>query len=496
MTEQPTSIAALIDNAAPLDAELPREKETGPEGENEDSEPRDPRAWGFDVEALNKEYALVLMGSKAVIYLDQPSAPVEDQQRVLTLDAFKAWYSNRYTEIVGNDGKIKAITWANAWLQNRKRRQYRGIEFHPDPNHEPGTDQYLNLWSGFAVEPREKKNGYAIFRDHLLNNVCRGNEAHFKWLFAFFAQMVQNPREKIGVSVVMRGRMGSGKTKVGEVFGSLFPRHYFLVDDPRYVTGQFNAHMATCLLLQADEAVWAGDKAAEGRLKGLVTSPIQQIEAKGIDPIRLKNYVRLIMTSNEDWVVPAGKDERRFCVLDIDPRCAQNADYFREMEEQLADGGREALLYDLLHFDLDSVNLRQIPRTEALLEQKIRSLDSIESWWFERLMAGATTRGGAQWLLEIPKGVLADDYIATSERIGIKRKAAETEIGMKLRKLVPGIGESRPMWSTDARPVPERTWCWRLPSLADCRAAFEESVQQEVQWPHDGENREEPESAS
>ena len=54
------------------------------------------------------------------------------------------------------------------------------------------------------------------------------------------------------------------------------------------MTGQFNAHMASCLLLQADEAVWAGDKAAEGRLKGLITSPIQQIEAKGVDPIRLR----------------------------------------------------------------------------------------------------------------------------------------------------------------------------------------------------------------
>ena len=42
-----------------------------------------------------------------------------------------------------------------------------------------------------------------------------------------------------------------------------------------------------------------GDKSAEGRLKGLITSPRQQIEAKGIDPIPLPNYLRLIMTSNE-----------------------------------------------------------------------------------------------------------------------------------------------------------------------------------------------------
>ena len=108
----------------------------------------------------------------------------------------------------------------------------------------------------------------------------------------------------------------------------------FLVDDPRYVTGQFNAHMASCLLLQADEAVWAGDKAAEGRLKGLITAPMQQIEAKGIDPVRLDNYVRLLMTSNEEWVVPAGKDERRFAVLDVDPRCAQQHEYFAEMDQK------------------------------------------------------------------------------------------------------------------------------------------------------------------
>ncbi len=64
------------------------------------------------------------------------------------------------------------------------------------------------------------------------------------------------------------------------------------------------------------------------------------------------------MTSNEDWVVPAGKDERRFCVLDVDPRCAQQHDYFREMDAELDNGGREKLLYDLQHFDLERVNLR------------------------------------------------------------------------------------------------------------------------------------------
>jgi hypothetical protein len=374
---------------------------------------------------------------------------------VLTIEAFSAWLANRTTQVAASDGKIRSVTWAKAWLQSPSRRSYRGIEFHPDANNNPGTEGYLNLWSGFAVKPAANVDPkrYGTFRDHLLVNVCRGDDRVFNWVFGFFAHVVQRPRERLGAAFVLRGRMGSGKTKVGEVFGRIFPRHYFLVDDARYVTGHFNAHMATCLLLQADEAVWAADKAAAGRLKGLITSPIQQIEAKGIDPIRLPNYVRLIMTSNEDWVVPAGMNERRFCVLDIDPRCEQNHEYFREIDEELEHGGLEYLLADLLAFNLDTVNLRQIPRTEALLEQKIRSLESVEGWWFERLMSGSATRHETRWLQEVPRSLLFDDYIAITDKIGVRRKQEETVFGIKLGRLVPNLGHTRRSRSLVAAPV-------------------------------------------
>src|SRR5262249_41990557 len=163
-------------------------------------------------------------------------------------------------------------------------------------------------------------------------------------------------------------------------FGGLFRRHYFVIDDPRYLVGHFNAHQGACLLLQADEAVWAGDHTAEGRLKGLITAQTQLVEHKGVDAIKMHNFVRIFMTSNSDWVVPAGKDERRFAVLDVNPRCAKNRAYFGEMVKELDNGGREALLADLLAFDLESVELGEIPRTTALVEQKIYSLGDIEAW--------------------------------------------------------------------------------------------------------------------
>lgn len=473
--------AAPID-AAPVD-DGPVEAGGGPPPPIEPPGGGEPADWGYDVEAMNAEWALVLMGSRAIVMHLNPLAPLEDRHAVRTVEAFGAWHANRFTQVRGSDGRRKTKTWAQRWLCDRARRQYRGIVFVPGDD-AAAPEGYFNLWRGFAVRPRPSPPGacgYAVFRDHLATNVCGGDPALYAWVFAWFAHIVQRPRERIGTALVFRGRMGSGKTKVGEVFGALFPSHYFLVDDPRYVTGQFNAHMASCLLLQAEEAVWAGDKAAEGRLKGLVTSKFQMIEAKGVDPIRLDNHVRLIMTSNENWVVPAGKDERRFCVLDVADHVAGQSGYFGEMDREMDGGGREALLADLLACDLDAVDLRKIPKTGALLEQKIRSFDSIESWWFERLQAGQTTRKTARWLGEIERELLFEDYLSEADRIGIKRRAAATEVGMTLKRLVPGLGDIRPR-RIGADGEQHRVRVYVMPDLAACRAAYEVALQQRIEW--------------
>lgn len=440
----------------------------------------DPEDMGYDVERLNAEYALVLVGSQALVIHQCEQAEPGERIRFLKPEAFKAFFSNRFTEVRTADGKIRTMSWANRWLDDRNRRTYSGIEFYPDPENKPGRADHLNLWQGFSVTPKQGGT-YHIFRDHLLENVCRGDRGHFEWLFGWFAQMMQAPREKPGTAIVLRGAMGCGKSTVGEVFGSLIEAHHFQVDDPRFVTGNFNSHMARCLLLQADEATWAGDKAAEGRLKGLITASSQMIEAKGVDAIKMPNYVRLLKTTNNDWSVPAGKDERRFAVFDVDDRCAKNHGYFQEMREELDNGGREALLYDLLHFDLRRINLREIPKTGALLEEKARSLDPIEDWLLDRLVEGRPTRNHDCWPSFVQVNALYDDYIRASERTGIKRRSGQTVFGTKLRKLLPGIVKKRVTMPTEDDPG-NRENVYVLPTLEQCRQAFDRLFEQDIPW--------------
>ena len=103
-----------------------------------------------------------------------------------------------------------------------------------------------------------------------------------------------------------------------------------------------------------------GTLRAEGVLKDFITNDQQLLEFKGKDIIKINNYSRLLVTSNHDWVVPAGLGERRFAVFDVGSEHKEDHKYFGLIEKQLENGGYEALLYHLLNVDLSKVNLRAV----------------------------------------------------------------------------------------------------------------------------------------
>jgi hypothetical protein len=84
------------------------------------------------------------------------------------------------------------------------------------------------------------------------------------------------------------------------------------------------------------------------------------------------------MASNEGWVVPAGADARRYLALDVGAGHKRDFGYFKAISDQMNNGGREALLHLLLHRDLSGFNVRDVPETAALAEQKAYSRRGID----------------------------------------------------------------------------------------------------------------------
>jgi len=466
--------AVLLDRSYKISESILDKKRPEDYAERQIARSRD-HAIAPELAELNARHTVVRVGGKVVILTIPKSEDLNEHLEILSTTAFKDWYQNRGIVVGIKKGQEVIQKLGAWWLEHPMRRQYKGIVFEPGQK-VPG---YYNLWRGFAVKPKE--GDCSKFLEHIRVNVAHGNEEYFNYIIGWFASIFQNPASKCGTSLVLRGKQGTGKTKIGEVIGSLLGPHYLLVSDSRYVTGRFNSHLASRIVLHADEAFWAGDKAAEGKIKDLITGDELLIELKGKEPFSVKNYIRLLVTGNPQWVVPAGPEERRFAVFEMGGRNIQDHKFFAAIDKEMDNGGLEALLYHLLNFDLSKVNLRKIPNTPELLNQKLNSLESLPSWFLTILEEGILP-GYADVANECPTFVMFKDYVQNLKNIGFHHRKIQTQVGMFLNKLFPNMRKPRGDYIDPKTSSSKKVNYYSFPSLRGCREAFEKLIGSEMNW--------------
>lgn len=362
----------------------------------------------------------------------------------------------------GNEQFMPAGEW---WLRHKKRRQYDRVVFSPMIE-VPGS---YNLWKGFSCEAIP--GNCALYLTHLKENVCHGEEEYYDYLISWMARLIQHPNTPGQVAVVLRGGRGTGKGFFAGQLGALLGRHYLQISNPSYLVGNFNNHLRDAILIFGDEAFYAGDKKHESILKTLITEEIIAIEAKGVDIEIAPNYVHVILASNAQWIVPAGGDERRFFVLDVADTHKQDSDYFGAIAAQMKIGGKEALLHHLLTHDLTGYEVRNVPKTLALQDQKAHSFNADESWWYEKLTDGNLLIQAAeeQWPTNILKSDLYDDHSQFMRDHRVARPTFPVQVGKFLKLVCPGIRA----WQ--GKRGNKRPYFYALPPLDVCRESWEVS---------------------
>ncbi len=428
------------------------------------------------VDTLNKQYAVVMFGSKCLI-LKEKYNPMTQRKEItfLPVNDFRNFFANK-CEII----RKKETTWGKIWFQHPDRRQYDGIVFMPQGLPQDISENYYNLWIDYGCEAKE--GDCSLFLEHIRSVICSDDEELYEYVIAWMADAIQNPANRPGTALVLRGSQGTGKGVFAKIFGALFGQHFLHITHQKHLTGHFNAHLMSVCLIFADEAVWGGNKSEEGVLKALVTEETIPIEAKGKDVVNLDNHVRLVIASNNRWVVPAGLEERRFVVIDVSNKKMQNHKYFSAIYEQMENGGKEALLYYLKNYDLRGINLRKIPQTEALAEMKHYSMSPVEKFWFDKLSAGAIKETDDYWSDCIPFGDLYDEYCKHSNRSGNRYRGALTQFAGEIRHLLPFVKISKRQIRVDGLGVKKQVKCYELPILEKCRKHFDMIMQTSNVW--------------
>jgi hypothetical protein len=424
------------------------------------------------IESLNKNHAVIMLAGKCLI-LNRVIDPTTNRPDInfSSIQDFKARYQNRKT-IVERKGRADEISIADEWLNSPNRKEYHGIVFDPSNNEKDGV---YNLWQGFAVQP--KKGSWKLMQDHLRSIICSDDPEAYQYLIPWLARLVQDPGgNRPGVVPVLRGKQGVGKGIFVNNFGKICGSHFKHIISHHLVAGRFNSHFKDALLVFVDEGFWGGDKQAEGILKGMVTEDYIVVEPKGKEAFTIKMHANFIFASNSDWIVPAATEERRFFTIDVSSARMGDAEYFKRLSHEMENGGREAMLYDLLHHDITGVDLRAFPRREALLDQILNTWPADKKFWFEVLRSGyinTSSDGSSVW----PDVIDCDDlYLLYSDfatHAGERFKSIDKVFGRKLKEICPSIvrkqrGNGRRYYS--------------LPSLDKCRNDLETLIRIKIKW--------------
>ncbi len=421
---------------------------------------------------LNERHAVLTQEGGKTRVLTWEKSELDHSREVPVLQSFEDFrnrYMNRHVEVPSKKGTAR-VPLGKWWLEHPWRREFWALRFLPGQPVE--VDGYLNMWRGFSVGAR--KGDWSLMEAHVKEILAAGDATHANYIMKWVAWAVQRPDMAAEVALVLRGGRGTGKGMFARTVKRLFGQHGLQVTSPTQLTGRFNAHLRDCCLLFADEAVAPGDKAAESVLKGLITEPELTIEGKGVNAVQARNRLHVVMASNDEWVVPAGMDERRFAVFEVSSAKAGDHEYFAALQRQLDDGGHAAMLHDLLALPLgDWHPRREVPATAGLRRQKTLSLSPFDQWLLGVLESGvlpgarpARRRGAA-------RTVLSGDLPRDPGLFSCMRQSSPRLREISDQRLTAQLKE----WGCVSYSVGGPRG-WTFPPLADMRATWEERY-----WP-------------
>jgi hypothetical protein len=413
-------------------------------------------AW---VAEINEHHATVNEFGKPVVYVFRPTGDRHSKIERIGYEDFAKLTEHDLVQVNG-----KWVSRNLAWRRAKEHRHYNEVVFEPGETVPAGT---LNLWQGWPVDPAP--GDWSLMRAHIRDVICDGDDVRYAYALQWLAWKVQHPGGRPEVAFTIHGPKGTGKGRFAHWYGRLFGEHRVTAKHRDEVLGRFNNHLHHCALLVAEEAFFARDPTADGPLKVMITEPDYRVEFKFGANVRVPNKLAIMMLSNHDSVVPATADERRYFVTKVSAARIRDFGYFTALDRQMEAGGLAAMLHDLMTMDLAGFNIRDVPNTAALKEQKRHAAKGVEAWLWNVLEEGRIPGdyGGYDWTdtgLEVVKDRLHKAYRETDK----PHPLAESIFA---KKLVEIMGDT----VTSSRPTVDniRVRSWKFDPLPKCRATFE-----------------------
>ena len=405
----------------------------------------------IDTVAYGKSYAVVKSMFETVNFkVNNPVMFVEmynNKPLMRKQSDFRVRYESLhyYQPIAGKNGQsqYKKCSFITEWFKDENQRVFDNIDFLPPPM--VCGSKTFNMWRGFDVESFEitdEEKAMAGLEDILAfikEVVCDDSQETYDYVMKWIANIFQAPGDKSKIAFVLIGNQGDGKSYYTELIANMIGEtNAYITGNPENFFQRFDGDARLNKVFTViNEIKFEEMKGRADILKGLITDDYVQHEDKGVNPVSIRNHMRMMFTTNNDGALKIEEGDRRFSVLRVNSKYNNNEAYWAQRYPHKTDKNVLRAFYEhLMDVDIpEKFDWKARPKTSAYEDIKRRSISPIYMF-FTYLSITQLTEHQSYTTME-----LLFQYNKCMSLVGIERKISVIILGREIKKIVTEFNE-------------------------------------------------------
>lgn len=258
----------------------------------------------------------------------------------------------------------KEYSFFNKWYSDVNKAKYDNLVF--DLDRENCDKSLYNLFKGYSIE----KNNAEINENEILTliepligdngliyNLCGKSKEVLEWFLKYLSGILlaKKSEQRPGVMVIFRDTLGVLQNKSGGNGKDSFFRwfsnkivgldFYYECSKTDELFEHFNKYLSNKILVNIPECgVIIKEKKNWSSLKNYVDAPEITITSKGINPIKMTNYMNIVASTNDDFTPPY---DRRVLMIDVCSDNKGNTEYWSNIHNNVLSNDRVAKAFYL-----------------------------------------------------------------------------------------------------------------------------------------------------
>ena len=262
----------------------------------------------------------------------------------------------------------------------------------------------------------------------------------FDYMMKWVANIFQAPGEKSKIAVLLFGNQGDGKSFFTEIIANMIGEtNAYITGNPENFFQRFDGDARLNKVYTViNEIKFEDMKGRADILKGLITDDYVQHEDKGVNPVSIRNHMRLIFTTNNDAAIKIEEGDRRFVVLRVNSKYNSDDAYWAKIYGHKTDKNVLRALYDhLMAIDVPSkFDWKNRPKTSAYMDIRRRSISPIYIFLTYMAVIQKDTEESYTTM------ELLNRFNRCMTAAGIERKISVIVLGREIKKAAQEFGEN------------------------------------------------------